>query len=154
MYPYNMLIWFHFLCQIYVGGEENNQSKIDNLNENSRLAFFLLIQLQVPYLLENFTQNIKYEKVIDAIIYLYNEELAKSDVVKKQNSYSIQDIKNVVQGVIYTCMFIFFSIRWAKCGEKIYVYTFTYLYCYSPYSCKTYEEIYKMGILNISVGWI
>ncbi|SCM03100.1 conserved Plasmodium protein, unknown function [Plasmodium chabaudi adami] len=88
-----------FPILIYVGGEENNQSKIDNLNENSRLAFFLLIQLQVPYLLENFTQNIKYEKVIDAIIYLYNEELAKSDVVKKQNSYSIQDIKNVVQGL-------------------------------------------------------
>ncbi|SCM07837.1 conserved Plasmodium protein, unknown function [Plasmodium chabaudi adami] len=88
-----------FPILIYVGGEENNKSKIDNLNENSRLAFFLLIQLQVPYLLENFTQNIKYEKVIDAIIYLYNEELAKSDVVKKQNSYSIQDIKNVVHGL-------------------------------------------------------
>ncbi|CXI10451.1 conserved Plasmodium protein, unknown function [Plasmodium berghei] len=95
-------ILFYFLIfpiLIYVGSEENNQSKIDNLNENSRLAFFLLIQLKVPYLLEKFTQSIKYEKVIDAIIYLYNEELAKPDVVKKQNSYSIQDIKNVVQGL-------------------------------------------------------
>ncbi|ETB58902.1 hypothetical protein YYC_03658, partial [Plasmodium yoelii 17X] len=93
---------FYFLIfpiLIYVGSEENDQSKIDSLNENSRLAFFLLIQLQVPYLLEKFTQSVKYEKVIDAIIYLYNEELAKPDVVKKQNGYSIQDIKNVIQGL-------------------------------------------------------
>ncbi|CAD2087064.1 conserved Plasmodium protein, unknown function [Plasmodium vinckei lentum] len=93
---------FYFLIfpiLIYVRSEENNQRKVDSLNENNRLAFFLLIQLQVPYLLENFTQSIKYEKVIDAVIYLYNEELTKSDVVKKQNSYSIQDIKNVVQGL-------------------------------------------------------
>ncbi|CRG99159.1 conserved Plasmodium protein, unknown function [Plasmodium relictum] len=72
---------------------------MDKLDDNTLLAFFLLVQLEIPYFLEKFSQKLKYEKVIDATIYVFNEEISKTEFKNEEKEYFIQDIKYIVIGL-------------------------------------------------------
>ncbi|SBT32932.1 hypothetical protein POVWA2_014400 [Plasmodium ovale wallikeri] len=88
-----------FSVQTSVRCVENERGTIDTLEDNALLAFLLLVQLEVPYFLGNFSQKEKYIKVIGATIHLLNEEIRKGESIKEQRGYSIQDVRDTVTGV-------------------------------------------------------
>ncbi|CRG97311.1 conserved Plasmodium protein, unknown function [Plasmodium gallinaceum] len=99
----NILILYYALWsfhKIYVNCIFSNKDTLDNLDDNTLLAFFLLVQLEIPYFLENFSQKLKYEKVIDATIYIFNEEISKTEFKNEEKDYFIQDIKCTIWGNI------------------------------------------------------
>ncbi|SOV77281.1 conserved Plasmodium protein, unknown function [Plasmodium sp. gorilla clade G3] len=98
----NVLTLFYVIITFHkIPGEcgLNNAEMLDNLDDNSLLAFFLLIQLEVPYFLEGLSSKIIYEKVIDATMYLFREEIIKSGDINDIKQSLVQDINNTIIGL-------------------------------------------------------
>ncbi|ETW30578.1 hypothetical protein PFFCH_01990 [Plasmodium falciparum FCH/4] len=98
----NVLMLFYIIAtfhKIPSEGALNNAETLDNLDDNSLLAFFLLIQLEVPYFLDGLSSKIIYEKVIDATMYLFKEEIIKSSHINEIKQSLVQDINNTIIGV-------------------------------------------------------
>ncbi|KYN99677.1 hypothetical protein PGSY75_1029700 [Plasmodium gaboni] len=98
----NVFTLFYAITTFYkIPGEGglNNAETLDNLDDNSVLAFFLLIQLEVPYFLEGLSSKVIYEKVIDATIYLFKEEIIKSGDINEIKHSIVQNINNIIIGL-------------------------------------------------------
>ncbi|SPJ10707.1 conserved Plasmodium protein, unknown function [Plasmodium sp. DRC-Itaito] len=98
----NVLTLFYVIASFHkIPGEcaLNNAETLDNLDDNSLLAFFLLIQLEVPYFLEGLSSKIIYEKVIDATMYSFREEIIKSSHINEIKQTLVQDINNTIIGL-------------------------------------------------------
>ncbi|SCN45115.1 conserved Plasmodium protein, unknown function [Plasmodium malariae] len=98
-YAVTLCCVLRWLNQANVACAINNEVSLDDLDGNTLLAFFLLVQLNIPYFLKGFSQKIIYEKLLDGLIHLFNEEIGKNKIIKEQKGFDLQDVRSTVVGL-------------------------------------------------------
>ncbi|GAB65507.1 hypothetical protein PCYB_062390 [Plasmodium cynomolgi strain B] len=98
---YVAVLYFVLTCLNRTDGQDaqNDRAGLAGLSDNVLVAFLLLVQLEVPNFLGNFSKKEKYEKVIDGAIYLFTKEVATEKQAQEQRGYTVQDVRHVITGL-------------------------------------------------------